>query len=62
MKTFVKPQTFLKSHKPIHKPQTYAEQLQTLQPPKGNCLNRINIYFMFLIYNIPDVVTTNTYS
>lgn len=34
MKTFVKPQTFLKSHKPIHKPQTYTEQLQTLQPPK----------------------------
>ncbi|XP_052090443.1 uncharacterized protein LOC127727068 isoform X2 [Mytilus californianus] len=35
MKTFVKPQTFLKSHKPLHKSQTYSEQLQTLQPPKA---------------------------
>ena len=38
MKTYVKPQTFMKSHKPIHKPKTYAEQLQTLQPHKSKLL------------------------
>ena len=26
-------QTFMKSHKPVHRPKTYVEQLKGLQPP-----------------------------
>ena len=32
--TTVLKKTMVKSHKPVHKPKTYAQQLQELQPDK----------------------------